>query len=243
MEHLPHSNRKYKDVDYWNERYKTEETFEWFGDFPKFRHLLVQHVGKEENILMLGCGNSALSLHLYLAGYTTITNVDYSNVCVENMAHRHSDCMGMSWVCMDARRLAFPDSSFDVVIEKGTLDAMLVEEQDPWNISDANTQLLHKVLKEISRVLKPGGRFVSVTFAQPHFRKKLYARKEYSWSINHYHYGDSFHYFLYVLTKGEELSQEDAALERKVLSQVEDQPTVVTFQEVENEDFLNNIGL
>ncbi|GAA6103491.1 EEF1A lysine methyltransferase 4 [Tachysurus ichikawai] len=98
------------------------------------------------------CGNSALSLHLYLAGYTTITNVDYSNVCVENMAQRHSDCMGMSWVCMDARRLAFPDSSFDVVIEKGTLDAMLVEEQDPWNISDASTQLLHKVLKELSCV-------------------------------------------------------------------------------------------
>ncbi|KAK3513296.1 hypothetical protein QTP70_009786 [Hemibagrus guttatus] len=95
----------------------------------------------------------------------------------------------------------------------------------------------------ISRVLKPGGRFVSVTFAQPHFRKKLYARQEYSWSINHYHYGDSFHYFLYVLTKGEELSPEDVALERKVLSQMEDQPTVVTYQEVENEDFLNNIGL
>lgn len=99
------------------------------------------------------------------------------------------------------------------------------------------------VYQQISRVLKPGGRFVSVTFAQPHFRKKLYARKEYSWSINHYHYGDSFHYFLYVLTKGEELSQEDAALERKVLSQMEDQPSVVTFQEVENEDFLSNIGL
>lgn len=50
---------------------------------------------------------------------------------------------------MDARRLAFPDSSFDVVMEKGTLDAMLVEERDPWNISDASVQLLHEVLKEV----------------------------------------------------------------------------------------------
>lgn len=86
---------------------------------------------------------------MYLAGYMTITNVDYSSVCVESMAQRHSDCMGMSWVCMDARCLAFPDSSFDVVMEKGTLDAMLVEERDPWNISDTSTQLLHKVLKEV----------------------------------------------------------------------------------------------
>lgn len=84
---------------------------------------------------------------------------------------------------------------------------------------------------------------MSVTFAQPHFRKKLYARQEYGWSINHYHYGDSFHYFLYVLTKGEELSPEDAALERRVHSQTDDLPTVVTFPEDENEDFLTNIGL
>lgn len=84
---------------------------------------------------------------------------------------------------------------------------------------------------------------MSVTFAQPHFRKKLYARQEYGWSINHYHYGDSFHYFLYILTKGDELSPEDAALERCVYSKTEDPPSVVTFQEAENEDFLSNIGL
>lgn len=86
---------------------------------------------------------------MYLADYMTITNIDYSSVCVESMAQRHADCMGMSWVCMDARRLAFPDSSFEVVIEKGTLDAMLVEERDPWNISDGSAQLLHEVLKEV----------------------------------------------------------------------------------------------
>lgn len=84
---------------------------------------------------------------------------------------------------------------------------------------------------------------MSVTFAQPHFRKKLYARQEYGWSINHYHYGDSFHYFLYILTKGHKLSAEDAALEKRVCSKTEDPPTVVTVQEEENENFLSNIGL
>lgn len=54
MEYLPDSNAKYKDVDYWNERYRTEESFEWFGDFTKFEHLIKRHVGVEENILILG---------------------------------------------------------------------------------------------------------------------------------------------------------------------------------------------
>ncbi|XP_066508882.1 EEF1A lysine methyltransferase 4-like [Hoplias malabaricus] len=243
MECLPDSNTKYKDVKYWNERYKLEESFEWFGDFYKFQHLLVQHVGKEENILMLGCGNSALSVDMYRAGYGNITNVDYSSVCVESMAQRHWGCAGLSWVCMDICRLAFPDASFDVVIEKGTLDAMLVDERDPWNLSENNGKLLHQVLSEISRVLKPGGRFVSVTFAQPHFRKRLYARTEYRWSIKHYHYGETFHYFLYVLTKGEELSPEDAALERRLWTEDEALPTDLTYLETENEDFLKNIVL
>lgn len=96
---------------------------------------------------------------------------------------------------------------------------------------------------QVSRVLKPGGRFISVTFAQPHFRKRLYARAEYDWSIKHYHYGSSFHYFLYVLTKGEGLSPEDAALERRLLEEAEAPPTDVRFQEADSEDFLNNIGL
>lgn len=99
------------------------------------------------------------------------------------------------------------------------------------------------ISSQVSRVLKPGGRFISVTFAQPHFRKRLYARAEYGWSIKYYNYGTSFHYFLYVLTKGEELSPEDAALERRLLVEAEAPPSEVTFQEVDSEDFLNNIGL
>uniref|UniRef100_A0A8C1RMQ2 EEF1A lysine methyltransferase 4 n=1 Tax=Cyprinus carpio TaxID=7962 RepID=A0A8C1RMQ2_CYPCA len=236
MEYLPDSNARYKDVNYWNERYSTEESFEWFGDFTKFEHLL-------KYVTQISCGNSALSYDMYQAGYTSITNVDYSSICVESMAERHKDCAQLSWLCMDARRLAFPDGVFDVVLEKGTLDAMLVEESDPWKVSENAAKLLHQVLLEVSRVLKPGGRFISVTFAQPHFRKRLYARAEYNWSIKHYHYGSSFHYFMYVLTKGEELSPEDAALERRLLKEAEAPPTDVNFQEVDSEDFLNNIGL
>ncbi|XP_035384531.1 EEF1A lysine methyltransferase 4 [Electrophorus electricus] len=241
MAFLPDCNSRYRSAEYWDERYRTEESFDWFGDFSKFQHLLVQHVGKDARILMLGCGNSSLSWDMYQTGYCSITNVDYSRVCVEAMAQRHAHTPGLSWVCMDARRLAFPGATFQAVVEKGVLDAMLVGEKDPWNISNGSREVMHQVLSEISRVLEPGGRFVSVTFALPHFRKSLYARAEYGWSIKHYHYGDSFHYFLYVLTKGEELNPEDAALERRMLTEAP--PTVVMSQDKESESFLNSISL
>ncbi|XP_071783011.1 EEF1A lysine methyltransferase 4 isoform X2 [Centroberyx gerrardi] len=190
------------------------------------------------------CGNSAMSGQMYSAGYRSITNIDYSAVCISAMSARHGDCPGMSWQQMDMRQLSFPDASFDVVLEKATLDAMMVDEKDPWNVSAQTAAFFHQALKEVSRVLKPGGRFLSVTFAQPHFRKRLYARCEYNWSVKHDSYGDGFQYFVYVLTKGEELSPEDAALERRLLEEAKDPPTrITTTLKEDKEDFLSNIHL
>lgn len=54
MDHLPDNNSRYKDVDYWDERYKTEQSYDWLGSFSKFQHILENHVKKEDSILMLG---------------------------------------------------------------------------------------------------------------------------------------------------------------------------------------------
>ncbi len=61
--------------------------------------------------------------------------------------------------------------SFEVVLEKATLDALLAGEQSQWDPSEEARTRVHRSLSEISRVLKAeGGRFFSVTFSQPHFR-------------------------------------------------------------------------
>ena len=54
MDHLPENNSRYKDVDYWDERYRVEQSFDWFGDFSKFRHLLEKLIHKDDSILVLG---------------------------------------------------------------------------------------------------------------------------------------------------------------------------------------------
>ncbi|XP_044075299.1 EEF1A lysine methyltransferase 4 [Siniperca chuatsi] len=244
MDYLPDHNSRYKDVDYWDERYKTEQCYDWLGCFSKFQHLLENYVKKEDSILILGCGNSSMSGDMYSAGYHSITNIDYSSVCISSMSARYSDCPSMTWHQMDVSQLSFPDASFDVILEKATLDSIMVEEKTPWEVSPQTACFIHKALTEISRCLKPGGRFVSVTFANPLFRKRLYARTEYNWSIKKYSYGEGFQYFVYVMTKGEELSPEDAALEKKLREDTKSPPTTITTtQNEDKEDYLSNIDL
>ncbi|XP_078420183.1 EEF1A lysine methyltransferase 4 isoform X2 [Cetorhinus maximus] len=148
MDHSPSSNLRYKDRDYWDERYRHEETFEWFGALPRFEHLLKEEIRGHEAILILGCGNSSMSYDMFMSGYRSITNIDFSATCIEKMASKYASCSGMEWKIMDAKALEFENESFDVVLEKGTLDAMMVDETDPWNVSQETKENIDQVLKE-----------------------------------------------------------------------------------------------
>lgn len=86
---------------------------------------------------------------MYSAGYQSITNMDYSSVCISTMRARHSDCVGMTWHEMDIRQLSFPDASFDVILEKATLDAIMVEEKSPWELSAQTACFIQRALTEV----------------------------------------------------------------------------------------------
>lgn len=96
-----------------------------------------------------GCGNSSMSGDMCSAGYRSITNIDYSSVCISTMSARYSDCLGMTWHQMDVRQLCFPDAAFDVILEKATLDAMMVEEKTPWEVSPQTSRSIHQALTEV----------------------------------------------------------------------------------------------
>lgn len=91
-----------------------------------------------------------MSGDMYSAGYRSITNVDYSSVCVSTMRARHSDRPGMTWHQMDMRQLSFPDESFDVILEKATLDAIMVEEKTSWEVSPQAAVFFHQALTQVS---------------------------------------------------------------------------------------------
>jgi hypothetical protein len=67
----------------------------------------------------------------------------------------------------------FQDVSFDVVIDKAAMDALLAREGDVWNPDQTVVDEARSMCKHITRILKPNtGTHLHISFAQPHFRKK-----------------------------------------------------------------------
>ncbi|XP_040205701.1 EEF1A lysine methyltransferase 4 [Rana temporaria] len=239
----------YKESGYWDTRYERERALpeagghEWFGPYEDFAHLVRRQLRSGLRALVLGCGTSSLSADLYAEGVSPIISIDYSPICIKEMTERNADIPEISWMVMDARQLQFPDESFDLVIEKGTLDSMMVDEKDPWNITPATVNLVDEVLSEVSRVLTPSGCFISVTFSPPHFRTRHYAQLKYDWSVSCDTYGRDFHYFLYTLLKGGKLTPYDIERGQSLHKPRVIPKTVPTISAYDDEDFLRNIQI
>lgn len=101
--------------------------------------------------------------------------------------------------------------------------------------------------------MKVGGRFISVTFSQPHFRGPLlFQPDKFTWNLRHWQFGESFHYYFYVATKRE--NKETVLREQEfdyifphiyTHSQMCSggvETAAVELAEVEDENFLLNIG-
>ncbi|KAF3435629.1 hypothetical protein FNV43_RR22720 [Rhamnella rubrinervis] len=210
------SNSAYLDPRYWDERFSKEEHYEWLKDYSHFRHLIQAHLNPNSSVLELGCGNSQLSEDLFEDGITKITCTDLSAVAVQNMQKRLLS-KGLKEIKVqeaDMLDLPFSDESFDVVIEKGTTDVLFVDSGDPWNPKPSTIIKVMKMLKGVHRVLKPDGIFISISFGQPHFRRRLYDAPEFTWSVEWNTFGDGFHYFFYILRKGNRSTESDEASEK-----------------------------
>jgi hypothetical protein len=85
---------------------------------------------------------------------------------------------------MDGTKMTFEDGTFDIVIDKGTLDAVLTEQESVWEVEDHLAEIIDKMLSENSRTLKLNGVFIYITFGQPHFRKNLLVKEKYGWDFN-----------------------------------------------------------
>ncbi|XP_048214276.1 eEF1A lysine and N-terminal methyltransferase isoform X1 [Perognathus longimembris pacificus] len=169
MNLLPKSSKEFGSVDYWEKFFQQrgKKAFEWYGTYLDLCGVLHKYIKPREKVLVIGCGNSELSEQLYDVGYQDIVNIDISEVVIKQMKERNASRRPrMSFLKMDMTQMEFPDASFQVVLDKGTLDAVLTDEEEK------TLQLVDRMLAEVGRVLQVGGRYLCISLAQAHILKK-----------------------------------------------------------------------
>lgn len=72
----------------------------------------------------------------------------------------------VEYVVADAREMKYPDESFELILEKGTLDSMMVD-------NELGTQSCIDIVAECARILKVGGYFVLVSHLNAHTTEGL----------------------------------------------------------------------
>lgn len=101
-------------------------------------------------LLELGCGTGEMWVgHLDLLAGAELTLTDFSPGMLETAKRNLPQQSDLSYQVVDIQDIPFPDGHFDVVIANMML----------YHVPD-----LHKGLREVRRVLKPGGRFYCATF-------------------------------------------------------------------------------
>ena len=169
------------DATFWDKTYTKSgdnEVVEWFGvDYMDVRHTIRRLMGTQRlrPILNIGSGNSSFPGDLHDAGYRNVVSIDVSTVVLQQMAKRYSRKRELRWLCMDATNMAFDDEIFPLVIDKGTLDAIIcTNNPEHW---------IKTYFKELYRVMEPDGTFMLITGYEPRDVMKYFSR--HPWSVEH----------------------------------------------------------
>ncbi|XP_056692200.1 uncharacterized protein [Spinacia oleracea] len=177
----------YGDSLYWDARYIQEAgSFDWYQRYSALRPFVRKFVPTSSRILMVGCGNAVMSEDMVKDEYEEIMNIDISTVAIDMMRRKHAHIpqLKFSLSCpvdmqMDVRDMSvFPDDSFGSVIDKGTLDSLMCGTGASISAS--------QMLGEVSRLLKPGGVYMLITYGDPNVRMPYLSRSVYNWKIELY---------------------------------------------------------
>ncbi|KAG2501171.1 hypothetical protein HYH03_000986 [Edaphochlamys debaryana] len=217
--------------EYWNDRYQKrlveedfieERKFDWLCSFEAVRTLIDPHLRGARTALDIGCGNADFAAAVSTAyPQLSITGVDYSPVLFDLAGTSLGPHGRTAWLVMDACRMAFRDGAFDVVLDKGCLDALCAGYDQlavlrGWgrDITPAEeaqeavaVAAVARLLSEVERCLAPGGRYVVISYEGPPGRERFWAdalRGGSRLRLVASAVEEESHNYLYVFTKGEE---------------------------------------
>ncbi|CAG9325386.1 unnamed protein product [Blepharisma stoltei] len=168
----------YGDPEYWEKRYAEQEgsTFDWLEDYRSLAPIINEIAPKTAKILILGCGNAELGEDMYHDGFQNIDNIDISSVVIKQMAERNIDKPTMTWSVQDVRDIKFPSNTFDLAIDKSTIDALLCGDDAYLNVA--------RMTKEIQRVLKTDGFYMAISYGAPESRLEHFEMEHLLWDVS-----------------------------------------------------------
>ncbi|KAK3697598.1 hypothetical protein RRG08_033328 [Elysia crispata] len=170
MDLLPSSHSEFSSPDYWERFFKKRGKipFEWYGEYPQLHNVIHKYISPSNTVLVVGCGNSALSENMYDNGLQNLVNIDISDIVIRQMSDRHRvKRPKMTFEKMDVTAMSYPEGYFNAVLDKGTLDALLVSEEEQV------LQNVQAMFSEVARCLRLGGRYVIISLLQDHVQKHL----------------------------------------------------------------------
>ena len=116
---------------------------------------------------------------MYQAGFVHQTNIDISPVTIETMQKKYEKYAEVKWVVQDCEDLsAYADGFFDGCVDKATMDSLLCGNNGVRKTSN--------YLKEVSRVLKPGGALILISYAHADWRLPYLEVPELKWTVDHF---------------------------------------------------------
>ena len=147
----------------------------------------------------------------------------------------------MTYEVMDVRDLKYEDNTFDLAVDKSTIDALLCGEDAFINVA--------KMIKEVQRVLKVGGYYMIVSYGTPEYRMLHLSRKFEKFNIQVLKIEKDFveedgydkHHYIYLCQKlegADEISKQffDKTIEELVKQQMEEEDVQEESDKEENKE-------
>ena len=174
-DYIPDDNTDYKRKTYWDARFSAEPSYDWLGTFGDvkagYESTGIDFSLPSKRVLVVGCGNSTFSKDLSLQCPSwELVSIDFSSIVIQNMKRKHPE---LTWIEEDMTRLSnFGDNSFDLVLDKAAMDALVADEGSSWDPSETSKQSVDDMVSSCARVLKSEGIFSIVSFQPIHFRRR-----------------------------------------------------------------------
>lgn len=153
------------DADVVEDKHITNREIDLFTDFL--------NLDKNMVILDLACGQGRHTLELARRGFRYVNGLDRSHYLIRKAKNiSTTEGLSASFKEGDARKLPYPADTFDVVMILGNSFGYFESTEDDI-----------KILKEVLRILKPGGRFL-IDVADGQYLRTNYNPRSWEWIDN-----------------------------------------------------------